>query len=61
MSRLTRRTVLAGTAAGLASAALPQGAFAQADEVESHGMSSFGDLALAAVFKHFGYVNPQAP
>ncbi|HEV2558355.1 MAG TPA: extracellular solute-binding protein [Microvirga sp.] len=61
MSRLTRRSVLAGTAAGLASAALPRAAFAQAGEAESHGLSSFGDLALPADFRHFAYVNPQAP
>jgi microcin C transport system substrate-binding protein len=30
-------------------------------EVETHGLSSFGDLALPADFKHFDYVNPDAP
>ena len=32
-----------------------------ADEVESHGMSAFGDLKYPADFKHFDYVNPNAP
>jgi microcin C transport system substrate-binding protein len=32
-----------------------------ADEVESHGMSIFGDLKYPADFKHFDYVNPSAP
>ena len=30
-------------------------------EIESHGLSTFGDLAEPADFKHFGYVNPAAP
>ena len=29
--------------------------------IESHGLSTFGDLALPADFKHFAYVNPSAP
>ncbi len=28
---------------------------------ETHGLSTFGDLALRADFPHFAYVNPQAP
>src|SRR5215470_10225883 len=32
-----------------------------ADEVESHGMSAFGDLKYPADFKHFDYVDPNAP
>src|SRR5438067_2009883 len=28
---------------------------------ESHGLSTFGELALPADFKHFDYVNPDAP
>ncbi|MGI9569032.1 MAG: extracellular solute-binding protein [Desulfobulbia bacterium] len=27
----------------------------------SHGLSAFGDLSLPPEFKHFGYVNPNAP
>src|SRR5215813_8989715 len=30
-------------------------------EVERHGMSGFGDLKYPADFKHFAYVNPNAP
>ena len=32
-----------------------------ADETETHGISSFGDLKYPADFKHFDYVNPDAP
>ena len=49
--------------AGGALAALfarPLAAFAD-DSVETHGLSSFGDLALPPDFPHFAYVNPQAP
>jgi microcin C transport system substrate-binding protein len=34
---------------------------AAAQPAERHGMSAFGDLELPADFKHFGYVNPNAP
>ncbi len=44
-----------GGAAGSLSRALA------ADEVESHGMSAFGDLKYPADFHHFDYVNPNAP
>ncbi|MBM3608597.1 MAG: ABC transporter substrate-binding protein, partial [Alphaproteobacteria bacterium] len=30
-------------------------------ERESYGLSTFGELALPEDFKHYGYVNPQAP
>jgi len=59
----SRRTVVAG---GLAAAVAPAGlsgwdrALAQG-ETESHGLSLFGDLALPPDFKHFRYVNPNAP
>jgi microcin C transport system substrate-binding protein len=49
-------------AAGLA---LPQlltrRAAAAEGEVETHGLSVFGDLALPPDFHHFAYVNPDAP
>jgi microcin C transport system substrate-binding protein len=59
---ITRRSALKVTAAGLALpwGALPRAAFAEG-EIESHGLSAFGDLALPADFKHFNYVNPEAP
>ena len=44
----------------LALAFLVLPANAQAAE-KSHGLSAFGDLAYAADFKHFKYVNPSAP
>ena len=60
--RFTRRSALKAAAAGLA---LPWSAATRAaladDEIESHGLSSFGDLALPPDFKHFDYVNPDAP
>ncbi|MBM6596194.1 extracellular solute-binding protein [Microvirga pudoricolor] len=57
----TRRSLLAGGAA-LGLAGLPRFALAQAPgETETYGLSSFGDLKYPADFKHFGYVNPNAP
>jgi microcin C transport system substrate-binding protein len=52
-----RETLLLGVGA-LASVAAP----AHADlGPERHGMSAFGDLKYPADFKHFDYVNPDAP
>src|SRR5262249_11786021 len=34
---------------------------AAADDIESHGMSAFGDLKYPAGFNHFDYVHPDAP
>ena len=69
--RMTRRTVLAGAAAALASGALPgvpwvHGARAQGTPPgggmrRSHGLSSFGELALPADYAQFPHVNPAAP
>jgi microcin C transport system substrate-binding protein len=59
---ISRRAALKGTAASLAASASVGWPFARAaDEIETYGLSSFGDLALPADFKHFGYINPQAP
>ena len=58
MIRVTRRDALALGAAALAARALP--AIAEG-EVETHGLSTFGELALPPDFKHFAYVNPDAP
>jgi microcin C transport system substrate-binding protein len=59
---ITRRSALKAAAAGLT---LPWGGGVRAaladDEIQSHGLSAFGDLALPADFKHFDYVNPDAP
>jgi microcin C transport system substrate-binding protein len=70
---LTRRAMLAagvvsGAFAGVATL-LPRRALAQAAPApstpdlgpERHGMSVFGDLKYAEGFKHFDYVNPNAP
>jgi microcin C transport system substrate-binding protein len=59
--RLTRRQTLAAGAAAL-TAALPGFAVAapEAGEVESHGISAFGDLKYPAGFRNFDYIDPQA-
>src|SRR5215475_3114345 len=56
---LTRRQTLVLGAAALASA-IARPALAQ-EGPERHGMSAFGDLKYPAEFKHFDYVNPNAP
>jgi microcin C transport system substrate-binding protein len=60
----TRREALALGAGAVATIMVPPvavpSAFAQ-EEVEHHGMSAFGDLKYPADFKHFDYVNPDAP
>jgi microcin C transport system substrate-binding protein len=60
--KVTRRTALlyGQTAFGaLLLSRIPAGA---ADgEAEAHGLSTFGELAEAPDFKHFRYVNPNAP
>ncbi|WOJ91530.1 extracellular solute-binding protein [Methylocapsa polymorpha] len=48
-------------AAGLALPQLLTRRAAAAEEVETHGLSVFGDLALPPDFDHFAYVNPAAP
>jgi microcin C transport system substrate-binding protein len=64
---LSRRDalIISVGALGAAAGGLSSGAHAQqppaAGEVESHGMSAFGDLKYPADFKHFDYVNPSAP
>src|SRR5262245_6823627 len=49
-----------GSAAGALGGVAPA-PIAAANEVDSHGMSAFGDLKYPADFKHFDYVNPDAP
>lgn len=68
---ITRRSALELGAAALGLAAAPRFAFAAPaaggtaalgeGAVESHGLSTFGDLALPPDFKHFPYVNAAAP
>ena len=58
---ITRRRVLQTTAAA-GGLLLPGVRAARAEgEVESYGLSVFGELGLPADFKHLGYVNPDAP
>ncbi len=57
--RLSRRSVLvlgAGATAGLLTRDV-----VLASERETHGISAFGDLKYLPDFKHFSYVNPDAP
>jgi microcin C transport system substrate-binding protein len=56
---LTRRETLLLGAAGLASS-FPQNVEAAQDS-ERHGLSAFGDLKYPPDFKHFDYVNLNAP
>ena len=57
--RVTRRDILIGAGAV---ASLPLAAPASgADEIETHGISSFGDLKYKADFHHLEYVDVNAP
>jgi microcin C transport system substrate-binding protein len=59
---LTRRAALKVGASGALIALVWRPFASLADEsVETHGLSSFGDLALPPDFPHFAYVNPEAP
>jgi microcin C transport system substrate-binding protein len=58
LRELTRRRALA-LGAGAVSALVVAPAAGQ--EVERHGMSAFGDLKYPPDFKHFDYVDPNAP
>jgi microcin C transport system substrate-binding protein len=53
---VSRRLFIIGAAAAIGASP----ASADAD-IESHGLSAFGDLAYAPDFPHFRYVNPTAP
>jgi microcin C transport system substrate-binding protein len=53
----TRREALIVGAGALAAFATP----GRADEKETHGISSFGDLKYPPGFTHLEYVNPDAP
>jgi len=61
---LTRRETLLLGAGRLASSFPPHAEAKQieaAQDSERHGMSAFGDLKYPPDFKHFDYVNPNAP
>ncbi len=58
---ISRRAALKGATATFA-ASIGGGLIARADdEIETYGLSAFGDLALPADFKMLSYVNPDAP
>ncbi|MGD1888541.1 MAG: extracellular solute-binding protein [Cohaesibacteraceae bacterium] len=58
---VTRRTVLKGAGAAALMAGLPAVATAQSGVTRSHGLSSFGELALPPDFEAFPHVNLDAP
>ena len=58
---VTRRDALAIGAGALAGASGFASAARAADETETHGISSFGDLKYPADFKNLEYVNVSAP
>jgi len=59
---LTRRKVLTLAAGGLAlGLPRPLSAAESRDEIETHGLSAFGDLKYSTEFPHFDYVDPRAP
>jgi microcin C transport system substrate-binding protein len=58
------RRALVLSAGAVAASALSRGPGATAvaaDEIVTHGLSSFGDLKYPADFRHFDYVDPNAP
>ena len=57
----TRRQALGLASGAFAAGALPRFVAAgEGGEIESHGISAFGDLKYPAEFRHFDYVDPQA-
>jgi microcin C transport system substrate-binding protein len=59
---ISRRAALKGVSATLATSIFSPWPIARAaNEVETHGLSAFGDLALPADFKSLAYVNANAP
>lgn len=61
LRNVTRRSVLKSTGVVAAATTLPLSAFAQGSVTRSHGLSSFGELALPADYEHFPHVNLNAP
>ncbi len=59
----SRAVVLAGAGLAVAGALWASGLRAESHEtiIESHGFSTFGELAYPADFPHMAYVNPDAP
>ncbi len=62
MRTFDRRAILKTGMAAATIGLLPRAAFAQENGgTEVHGLSSFGELNYPPDFKHFSYVNPNAP
>ncbi|MEQ8657534.1 MAG: ABC transporter substrate-binding protein [Hyphomicrobiales bacterium] len=61
LRNVTRRSVLKSTGVVAAATTLPLSAFAQGSVTRSHGLSSFGELALPADYTHFPHVDVDAP
>jgi len=61
LSLLTRRSLLSLLPASLGSLLLSNRLIAAEAEAETHGLSSFGELAMPPDFKYFPFVNPDAP
>jgi len=63
LGHLTRRHVLAAAAAAASAASFGGGLSTAraAPDIESHGLSAFGDLGYPPDFPHFRYVDPTAP
>jgi microcin C transport system substrate-binding protein len=62
MRTVSRRAILKSGAAAATISLLPKTSFAQeSGGTEVHGLSSFGELKYPPDFKHFSYVNPNAP
>ena len=61
--RISRRDLLRYSAAAPAIFHVPHlvASARAADDIESHGMSGFGDLKYPPEFRHFDYVDPDAP
>jgi microcin C transport system substrate-binding protein len=58
----SRRDILAlGVGAAVSGAVGGVTAAQSSDEIERHGMSAFGDLKYPADFRHFDYIDPNAP
>jgi microcin C transport system substrate-binding protein len=58
---MTRRTMLIGAGALAALGLRPLEPRAYANEIETHGLSAYGDLRYPPDFRHVDYVNPDAP
>ena len=59
--KITRRAALSGSAALAAAASLPAAAQSGEWDNAAHGLSIYGDLKEKPDFRHFDFVNPDAP